>query len=106
MKGLNERIRALRTQHNLSQEYVASYLGMNRTSFNQLENGNRKTTAEDVSKLSALFGVSTDMLLHGEKISPPAAVFARSFESLDENDQAEILNIIRFKEQMMAQRKK
>jgi transcriptional regulator with XRE-family HTH domain len=106
LKKLNERIRELRTQLHLSQEYVANYLGINRTTFTQLENGNRKVTADDVSKLGALFGVSADMLLHGVETSPPATVFARSFESLDESDQAEIMNLIRFKEQMKAQRAK
>lgn len=104
MKELNERIKELRTQLHLSQEYVANYLGINRTTFTQLENGNRKVTADDVSKLSALFGVSADMLLRGVETSQPATIFARSFESLDETDQAEIMNLIRFKEQMKVQR--
>jgi hypothetical protein len=59
-----------------------------------------------VSKLSILFGVSADSLLHGSEFSQPATVFARSFESLDETDQAEIMNLIRFKEQMKLQRGK
>lgn len=106
MKQLNERMKELRTQLHLSQEYVANYLGINRATFTQMENGNRKVTAEDVSKLSILFGVSADSLLHGVEISQPATVFARSFESLDETDQTEIMNLIRFKEQMKAQRAK
>jgi hypothetical protein len=32
----------------------------------------------------------------------PTSVFARSFENLSEVDQAEIMNLIRFKEQMKA----
>ena len=106
MKEFYKRIKELRTQLHLSQEYVANYLGINRATFTQLENGNRKVTADDISKLSALFGVSADMLLHGVEISQPATVFARSFENLDESDQAEIMNLIRFKEQMKAQRAK
>ncbi len=106
MKELNKAIKDLRTQLHLSQEYVANYLGINRTTFTQLENGNRKVTADDVSKLSALVGVSADMLLHGVELSRPATMFARSFESLGESDQAEIMNLIRFKEQMKAQRAK
>ena len=46
------------------------------------------------------------MILHNEEISKPTAVFARSFEALDENDQAEIMNLIRFKQQMKEQRNK
>jgi transcriptional regulator with XRE-family HTH domain len=106
MKNLNERMKELRTQLHLSQEYVAHYLGISRATFTQMENGNRKVTADDVSKLSTLFGISADSLLHGSELSQPAAVFARSFESLDETDQAEIMNLIRFKEQLKLQRDK
>ncbi len=101
---LHERIKNLRSSLHLSQEYVANYLGMNRATFSQLENGNRKVTAEDLSKLSMLFGISADSLLHGSEFTMPATVFARSFEGLDERDQAEIMNLIRFKEQMKTQR--
>jgi len=106
MKELNERIKELRTQLHLSQEYVANYLDVKRTTFTQMENGKRKITAEDISKLSILFGISADSLLHGTEISKPATVFARSFESLDESDQLEIMNLIQFKEQIKAQRGK
>lgn len=106
MKELNERMKELRTQLHLSQEYVANFLGINRATFTQMENGKRKITAEEVSKLSKLFGISADSLLHGAGNSQPATMFARSFEDLDEIDQTEIMNLIRFKEQMKAQRTK
>ena len=102
--SIYERIKNYRNQLHLSQEYVANFLGINRATYTQMENGNRKITAEDVSKLSDLFGVTADALLNENKLSRPATVFARSFEKLDENDQAEIMNLIRFKEQMKKQR--
>jgi len=102
--GINERIKNFRNQLHLSQEYVANFLGINRATYTQMENGNRKITAEDVSRLSELFGVTADALLNENKMSQPATVFARSFEKLDENDQAEIMNLIKFKEQMKMQR--
>ena len=102
--NINERIKNYRNQLHLSQEYVANFLGINRATYTQMENGNRKITAEDISKLSDLFGVTADALLNENKLSQPATVFARSFEKLDENDQAEIMNLIKFKEQMKMQR--
>ena len=102
--NIYERIKNYRNQLHLSQEYVANFLGINRATYTQMENGNRKITAEDVSKLSDLFGVTADALLNENKLSQPATVFARSFEKLDENDQAEIMNLIKFKEQMKKQR--
>lgn len=106
MITIGERIKSLRTQLHLSQDYVAKYLGVSRSTVTQMENGNRKILAEDISKLSTLFGVSVNAMLNENELSQPAVVFARSFEKLDESDQAEIINLIRFKEQMKAQRSK
>ena len=103
---INEKMKELRSQLHLSQDYVAKYLGVNRSTVTQMENGNRKILADEVSKLCTLFGVSADTLINETEISQPTTVFARSFENLDENDQAEIMNLIRFKEQMKAQRAK
>ena len=70
-----------------------------------MENGKRKVLADEVAKLSRLFGVTTDSMLNNTEMSQPAALFARSFEKLDERDQQEIMNLIRFKEQNKAQRR-
>ncbi len=106
MAKVNERIKELRTQLHLSQDYVAKFLGLNRSTYTQMENGNRKVLADEVAQLSNLFGVSADSLLNDTEMSQPAAMFARSFERLDEKDQAEIMNLIRFKEQVKLQRTK
>ena len=78
MMNINERIKNFRNQLHLSQEYVANFLGINRATYTQMEYGKRKITAEDVSRLSELFGVTADALLNENKMSQPAAVFARS----------------------------
>ena len=104
MPRVNERIKELRTQLHLSQDYVAKFLGLSRSTYTQRENGKRKVLADEVAQLSNLFGVSADSLLNETAMSQPATMFARSFERLDERDQAEIMNLIRFKEQVKAQR--
>ena len=104
MKALQERIREYRTQMHLSQEYVADHLGISRAAVTQIELGKRRVSAEELAGFSQLFGVSADTLLHGETLAGPSALFARSFENLNENDQAEIMNLIKFKEMMKAQR--
>ena len=106
MRKVNERIKELRMGLHLSQDYVAKFLGISRSTYTQMENGNRKVLAEEVAQLSSLFGVSADSILGENTISQPATVFARSFEKLDERDQAEIMNLIRFKEQVKLQRAK
>jgi len=105
MSSINERIKELRNQLHLSQDYVAKYLGVSRSTYTQMENGKRRMLADEVALLSNLFGVSTDSLLNNPELSQPATVFARSFEKLDQRDQEEIMNLIRFKEQIKAQRK-
>ncbi len=104
MANVHERIKELRNQLHLSQDYVAKYLGISRSTYTQMENGKRKVLADEVAQLSNLFGVSTDSLLNNTELSQPATVFARSFEKLDQRDQEEIMNLIRFKEQIKAQR--
>lgn len=62
-KKLGERIRKLRDGFKLSQEDVAKKLGISRVSLSQVENGERKMTAEEVAKLSSIFEVDADILL-------------------------------------------
>ena len=97
---IHEKIKLLRTQMNLSQFYVSAYLGVGRSTYAQMENGNRKILAEDIPKLSALFGVSSDSLLNDSATDRPAAELARRIELLDKRDQEEILNLIKFKEEL------
>lgn len=104
MNTISKRVKHYRNQLHLSQEYVSNYLKVNRSTYSQMENGNRKITADEIAKLSSLFGVSADSLLNPTEYSPPAMMFARSFEKLNETDQAEIMNLIRFKEKIKTKR--
>lgn len=106
MTTLANRIKSCRNKLHLSQEYVANYMTMNRATITQIELGKRKVTAEELSKLSTLFGISADELLHGDNIEMPAAIFARSFSELDEKDQDEIMSLMQFKKLMKEQRRR
>ena len=105
MNTLTDRIKSCRNKLNLSQEYVANYMGMNRATVTQIELGKRKITAEELAKFGTLFGISTDDLLNGEKNEMPVALFARSFSELDERDQDEIMSLMQFKKMMREQRR-
>ena len=63
-KQLGEEIKALREGNSLSQEKVAESLGINRVSLSQIENGERKISAQELSKLAQILNVSTDNLLN------------------------------------------
>jgi len=103
MSTLANRIRECRNKLHLSQEYVANYMEMNRSTIAQIELGNRKVTAEELSGFSLLFGISADALLHGGNTEMPEVIFARSFSELDEKDQNEFMSLMQFKKLMKEQ---
>lgn len=101
---LHERLKKARAELHLSQDYVAKVVGVNRTAIVEIESGSRSVKSEELKKFSELFQISADELLNGRNTAMPNAVFARSFESLDENDQKEILNLIEFKKMLKERR--
>ena len=105
MRALYERIKEARTELHLSQDYVAKFLGVNRTAIVEIESGKRKVSADELGKFSELFQIPADELLNGRSTEMPVQMFARRFGALDEADQQEILNLIEFK-RMMKERMK
>ncbi|MDE6883768.1 MAG: helix-turn-helix domain-containing protein [Lachnospiraceae bacterium] len=63
MKELRKILRELREDHDLKQETVANYLGIEQQSYSNYENGNRGIPVWVVIKLSDYYKVSTDYLL-------------------------------------------
>ena len=100
MRALYERIKEARTELHLSQDYVAKFLGVNRTAIVEIESGKRKVSADELGKFSELFQIPADELLSGRSTEMPVQMFARRFGALDEADQQEILNLIEFKRMM------
>lgn len=66
-KKLGVKIKKLREEEKLSQERLAGLLKINRISLSQIETGERKISAEEITKLSRIFNVATDVLLDLEK---------------------------------------
>ena len=66
-KKLGLKIKRLRDEEKLSQERLAGLLKINRISLSQIESGERKISAEEITKLSKIFNISTDVLLDLEK---------------------------------------
>ncbi len=66
-KRLGIRIKNFREQLALSQERLADLLGLGRVSISQIENGERKISAEEMAKLSKIFNIPTDVLLDLEQ---------------------------------------
>ena len=96
--NMNERLKQVRKSLKLSQEFVATQLGMTRTTIVAIEAGTRKVSTDELTKFSELYGVTTDELLYGD-VSEENEVraFARTFSELSDIDKKEIMNLINFK---------
>ena len=66
-KKLGVKIKKIRESLGLSQERIAKSLGISRVAISQVENGDRKTSAEEIVKLSKIFNIQSDILLDLEK---------------------------------------
>ena len=61
--SLGENLRELRNKRKLTQEEVATSLGMSRSAYNLIENGKRKPDFYSILKMAELFNTSTDYIL-------------------------------------------
>ena len=66
-KKLSQKIKTIRERLGFSQEDLAKELGISRVAISQIENGDRKSSAEEIAKLSKVFNMSTDVLLSLDK---------------------------------------
>ena len=96
----NEILRKARTELGLSQQYIANALNIPRTAVVQIESGNRKISESELKKMCCIYGISSDYVLGITAKNETKEIFTRGFESLPEEDQAEILNLIDFKRQI------
>ncbi|SDW60119.1 DNA-binding transcriptional regulator, XRE-family HTH domain [Lachnospiraceae bacterium KHCPX20] len=61
---LSQRLKALRKVNNYTQDYVAAVIGTTRQTYSHYETGRRKPSTETLYKLSGLYNISVDDLLH------------------------------------------
>ncbi len=101
--SLGRRIRDLREEVGLSQERLAAELGILRTTLSQMENGERKITADDLGRLSRALNVSADQLLDLQK--PVEVILATGRLSPEDTPKERInvpqSNVAKFKEVLL-----
>lgn len=91
---LGIRLRDAREYIGLSQEQVAQALGLRRPAISDIELGNRKVEATELSSLAKLYSCSVDTLLSGDEasISPHSVEYlARETQGLSEQDMTELV---------------
>ncbi|MVX65908.1 helix-turn-helix domain-containing protein [Clostridium chromiireducens] len=98
--ALNEKLKILRKELKLSQEYVANALGISRTVVTTIESGTRKVTSDELKAFSELYGVTLDELMYDKDVNNYAKKFARIFSELSDLDKKEIMNLIEFKKKI------
>ena len=59
-----QRLKELRKVNNYTQDYVAAVIGTTRQTYSHYETGRRKPSTETLYKLSGLYNISVDDLLH------------------------------------------
>lgn len=64
-KQFGERIRELRTKHNMSQEKFALIIEMDRTYLASVESGKRNISIENIKKIANGFNLSLEELFKG-----------------------------------------
>lgn len=64
---LSKFIQQLRKKNNLTQEFLALELGISRPTYVQIERGERDLTITEAQKMAAIFGMSLNDLLSGNK---------------------------------------
>ena len=76
MVSIGQRIKVLRKAVGMSQERLSELLNMSRPTVSQIENEDRKVSAEDLKKLADIFNTSADSILNPQK-SPTVSVKER-----------------------------
>lgn len=94
------RLREAREYIGLSQDEVASVLGVSRPAVSNIENGSRKVEATELHALARLYRRSVDYLLTGVDTAStePAqfAFFARAVSGLSQRDLDEVARFAEF----------
>lgn len=102
-KKLGVKIKSIREQTGLAQEKLAVLLGISRVSLSQIENGERKISAEEIVTLAKIFNLSSDILLDLEK--DMKVVFEKSKEEIEKKTRVRInipqRNLDKFKEVLL-----
>lgn len=66
-KQIGKRIKAIREEIGFSQLQLAKNLGLRREAISNIENGKRKATVEELSKISKIMNISLDVLINASK---------------------------------------
>lgn len=97
--NLSARIKEEREYLGLSQQEVASHIGVPRSAISLIESGARRVSAEELSRLAELFQTTMDSLLGRDDVtaeSESVRIVARAAAALSATDRDEVLRFAQF----------
>ena len=98
--ALAERLREAREYVGLSQDEVATKLGLTRPAVTNIESGSRKVSATELSAFAKLYGRSLDYLVNGKGTvvaeNEKVAFLARAARDLTKHDLRELAQFAEF----------
>lgn len=105
-KKLGAKIKTIREHLDLSQEKLAKLLHIKRVTLSQIENGERKITAEEIANIAKSFNVTTDVLLNLQEevkviLDEAKSVKKKTKLKLETRISVPQKNIIKFKEVLL-----
>ena len=97
-EAMAARLKDAREYLGLSQDDVATALGISRPAVTNIESGNRKVEAVELDQLAKLYGRAVNYFLTGEtkEVSEKVAFYARTFKDLSEKDLDEVARFAEF----------
>ena len=96
---LSKRLKEAREYRGFSQEEIAGYLGVPRSAISLIENGSRRVSATELSRLSSLYQTTMESLTgQNREESEPESVrmVARAAAELSVTDRDEVLRFAQF----------
>jgi len=105
MNPIARKIRELREKNNLSQAYLASYLGLSRPTYVLIEQGKRELRLQEAKRLASLFGMTVDQLVQADYSGPKVILEKAEPYGRSENQRTRIImdraNVKKFKEVLL-----
>jgi len=102
---LSKFIQQLRKKNNLTQEFLASELGISRPTYMQVEQGQRDLTITEAGKLASIFGISFEDFRHAKDSSIAVEIKKEKMKSEGEKQGIRISipqkNLKKFKEVLL-----
>ena len=102
---LSKFIKQLRKKHNLTQEFLASKIGVSRPTYMQIEQGERDLTITEAEKLASIFGIPFEDFRRGKDSSITAEIKKDKTKSKTKKQEIRISvpqkNLKKFKEVLL-----